>query len=90
MRGCSPACRANAHRVVNRSGAPCAYLIVGTRMARDVVHYPDAGRVLHDFEDGTWRLERADDGSPIEGGEIGQARPLKPRHDVRDAWADQR
>ena len=72
---CWSAGTANAHQVVNRSGAPCTYLIFGTRMARDVVHYPEAGRVLHD-EDGRWRLLRADDGSLIKGGEIEQVRPM--------------
>ena len=72
---CWPGSTANAHQVVNRSGAPCTYLIFGTRMARDVVHYPEAGRVLHD-EDGRWRLLRTDDGSLIKGGEIEQVRPM--------------
>jgi uncharacterized cupin superfamily protein len=71
---CWPAGTANAHQVINRSGAPCTYLIFGTRMARDVVHYPDTGRVLRD-EDGTWQLLRAD-GSLIKGGEIEQVRPM--------------
>ena len=73
---CWPAGEANAHQVVNRSGAPCTYLIFGTRMARDVVHYPESGRVLRDFEDGTWRMHRTDDGSLIRGGQIEQVRPL--------------
>ena len=72
---CWPAGTPNAHQVVNRSAAPCTYLIFGTRMVRDVVHYPDAGRILRDFEDGTWRLER-DDGTLIEGGRIEQVRPI--------------
>jgi uncharacterized cupin superfamily protein len=72
---CWPAGTANAHQVVNRSEAPCTYLIFGTRMARDVVHYPDTGKVLRD-EDGTWQLLHADDGSLIEGGEIEQVRPM--------------
>jgi uncharacterized cupin superfamily protein len=70
---CWPAGTANAHQVVNRSDAPCTYLIFGTRMARDTVHYPDTGKVLHDFEDGSWRLHRTD-GSLIEEGKIEQAR----------------
>jgi uncharacterized cupin superfamily protein len=81
---CWPAGTANAHQVVNRSDAPCTYLIFGTRMARDTVHYPDAGKVLYD-EDGIWRLQRTDDGSLINGGEIEQARPLT----WRGAKADQ-
>ena len=76
---CWPAGVENAHRVVNRSGAPCTYLIFGTRIARDVVRYPDSGRVQRDFEDGTWRLERADDGALIKEGKIEQVRPLTRR-----------
>ena len=73
---CWPAGAANAHQVVNRSDAPCTYLIFGTRMACDVVHYPDTGKVQRDFENGTWQLNRTDDGSLIKGGEIEQVRPL--------------
>ena len=72
---CWPAGTANAHQVVNRSGAPCTYLIFGTRMAHDIVHYPDVGKILYD-EGGTWRLHRTDDGSLIKGGKIEQVRPL--------------
>ena len=62
-------------RVVNRSGAPCTYLIFGTRMAHDIVHYPEVGKILYD-EAGTWRLHRTDDGSLIKAGKIEQVRPL--------------
>ncbi len=72
---CRPAGTANAHQVVNRSDAPCAYLIFGTRMAREVIHYPDAGRVGY-IEGEAWRLHRAGDGSVIMEGKIEQARPL--------------
>jgi uncharacterized cupin superfamily protein len=72
---CWPAGTANAHQVVNRSDAPCTYLIFGTRMAFDTVHYPGVGRILYD-EDGTWRLHRTDDGSLIKEGIIEQVRPL--------------
>lgn len=57
---CWKAGTANAHQVVNRSGAPCTYLIFGARVAHDIVHYPDVGRILYDFDDGTWRLHRTD------------------------------
>jgi hypothetical protein len=60
---------------VNRSNASCAYLIFGTRMAYDTVHYPDVGKILYD-EAGTWRLHRTDDGSLIREGTIEQFRPL--------------
>jgi len=72
---CWPAGTANAHQVVNRSGAPCTFLIFGTRMAHDVTHYPDVGKILYD-EGGRWRLHRTDDGSLIKGGKIEQVRPL--------------
>ena len=56
---CWPAGVPNAHHVSNQSGEPCSYLIVGTRMAHDVCHYPDSGRTLHS-EGSTWRLLEAD------------------------------
>ena len=72
---CWPAGAANAHQVVNRSDAPCTYLIFGTRMARETVHYPDLGRVGY-IEGETWRLCRADDGASIMEGNNEQVRPL--------------
>ena len=33
----------NAHHVANRSAAPLRYIIVGSRVAGDVCHYPDSG-----------------------------------------------
>src|SRR5918999_5095665 len=57
---CWPAGTANAHQVVNRSEWPCSFLIFGTRMLPDVIHYPDLGEVLYDFEDGSSRRERDD------------------------------
>lgn len=36
----------NAHHLTNRSQAPCRYLIVGSRVANDICHYPDDGRKL--------------------------------------------
>lgn len=75
---CWPAGEANAHQVVNRSDSLCAYLIFGTRMARDITHYPDAGRILYD-EDGAWRLHRADDGTLIKEGKTEQFRPMTRR-----------
>jgi uncharacterized cupin superfamily protein len=57
---CWPAGVANAHQVVNRSGAPCSYLIFGSGAVPDVVHYPELGEVLRAFGDGSWRKERTD------------------------------
>ena len=51
---CWPAGVANAHQVVNRSDAPCTYLVVGSRgPVQNVTHYPDRGDILYDFDDGT-------------------------------------
>jgi uncharacterized cupin superfamily protein len=55
---CWPAGEPNAHHVLNESKEPCAYLIVGTRLARDVCHYPDAGKTLY-TEGDVWRMEDA-------------------------------
>jgi uncharacterized cupin superfamily protein len=56
---CWPGGMANAHHVVNQSDAPCTYLIVGTRLDRDITRYPDSGQIQYD-EGGTWRICRAD------------------------------
>ncbi len=56
---CWPAGVPTAHYVSNDSAAPCSYLIVGTRVDRDVCHYPDTGRTLH-TEGKEWRLLEAD------------------------------
>ena len=65
---CWPAGVPNAHHLVNRSTAPCTYLIVGTRPTHDVCHYPDARRALH-TEGKTWRMV-ADDGTVLRSGTI--------------------
>lgn len=63
---CWPAGVANGHHVVNRSGAPCTYLVVGSRKARDIVHYSTIDKILI-RENGARRLIRRD-GSPfVEG-----------------------
>ena len=82
---CWPAGEANAHQVVNRSDAPCTYLIFGTRMAREVIHYPDLGRIGY-IEGGAWRLHRTDDGALIMEGKSEQVRPLTRRGSEAD-WA---
>lgn len=65
---CWPAGAANAHQVVNRSDAPCTYLILGTRVTHDICHYPDVGKILY-TEGDTWRLTR-DDGTLIKSGKV--------------------
>ena len=75
---CWPAGAANAHQVVNRSDVPCIYLIFGTRMAHEVIHYPDVERIGY-IEGEAWRLHRTDGGAPIMEGKTEQARPLMRR-----------
>ena len=68
---------------MNRSDEPCAYLIFGTRMANEVIHYPDVGRIGY-IEGETWRLHRTDDGSLIMEGKSEQVRPLTRRGSKAD------
>jgi uncharacterized cupin superfamily protein len=56
---CWPAGVPRAHHVSNRSNEPCSYLIVGTRVERDVCHYPDTGRTLHTVGK-DWQLRDAE------------------------------
>jgi uncharacterized cupin superfamily protein len=66
---CWPAGMANAHQVVNRSDAPCSYLIFGSGTVPDVVHSPERAEILRAFENGTWRIERTDGTLIKEGSE---------------------
>ena len=65
---CWPAGAPNAHFAINRSSAPCSYVIVGTRLTHDVCHYPDLGRTLY-TEGETWRLV-GEDGAVIKSGKV--------------------
>lgn len=65
---CWPAGIANAHHLINRSSQPCSYLIVGTRPAHDVCHYPDIGHTLY-TEGETWRIEDKD-GTVLKSGTV--------------------
>lgn len=65
---CWPQGRANAHSLMNRSGALCRYLVVGSRALGDVCTYPDEGRrQINDAT--TWRIEAAD-GSVLKSGDL--------------------
>lgn len=69
----------NAHRLLNRSDAPCRYLVVGTRCQGDICTYPDEGRrqVNGDLR---WHMETLD-GTVLRDGDL-------PRHllNLRPAW----
>jgi uncharacterized cupin superfamily protein len=58
----------NAHHLTNRSDKPCRYVIVGTRVARDISHYPDSGRRQVNGET-TWQILNAD-GTALRGGTL--------------------
>jgi uncharacterized cupin superfamily protein len=58
---CWPAGTPVGHRVDNRSDLPVRYLVVGTRLERDVIHYTDHDLVTH--KDGPNRRYLRRDGS---------------------------
>lgn len=71
---------ANGHHILNRSDDPCRYLIVGTRVARDVCTYPDHRRRQINT-DTDWQVVDDAAGTVLRGG------PL-PSHllDLPDRW----
>ena len=59
-----------AHCLENRSGADAVLLVVGTRAAAGVVHYPDHDVVMH--HDATGRRFTHGDGTPLTGSTQGE------------------
>ena len=59
-----------AHCLENRSGVDAVLLVVGTRAAAGVVHYPDHDVVMHHGAEGR-RLTRGD-GTPVAGSTQGK------------------
>lgn len=59
---CWPAGTAVGHRLDNRSAAPVRYLVIGTRLTRDIVHYTDHDLITH--VDGPARRYVRRDGTP--------------------------
>ncbi len=57
--------QATAHCLENRSDREAVMLVVGTRLAEDVVHYPDHDLILHRRAEGR-RFTRGD-GTPVSG-----------------------
>jgi uncharacterized cupin superfamily protein len=67
----------DAHHLINDGAEPCTYLIIGTRVAGDVCHYPDIGEKQVNGE-AEWHLEDAT-GHMIEAGDLPPAlRNLPP------------
>ena len=73
---CWPAGVANGHHVWNRSAAPSRHLIVGTRLAHEVVHYPDSGWTQID-EGSHWRVT-GPDGTILRQGALPDASRARP------------
>lgn len=59
---CWPAGDPVGHCLENRSGRDARYLVVGTRAARDIIHYPDDDLIA--VKDGTARRYMHADGRP--------------------------
>lgn len=60
-----PAGRADGHHLVNKSGGPVLYLVVGDRRPEDAVHYPDVDLHLP-ADSGAGRRFTTKAGEPIE------------------------
>lgn len=58
-----PAGKANAHHLINQSDADARFLVVGTRMPGDEVHYPHDDFKWAVSDDGTWFAAHKD-GTP--------------------------
>lgn len=58
----------NAHHLLNRSAAPCRYLVLGSRAAGDICSYPDEGLRQVNHTD-TWVIEDKD-GTVVKGGPL--------------------
>jgi uncharacterized cupin superfamily protein len=58
----------NAHHVTNRTDAPTRYMIVGTRVARDICHYPDEDEKQVNL-DTTWQITDSN-GQIVDGGDL--------------------
>lgn len=59
---CWPAGAPIGHRLDNRSPAPARYLVIGTRLPRDIIHYTDHDLITH--KDGPARRYLHRDGTP--------------------------
>lgn len=66
--GCWPHGCPNAHHLVNDGALPCTYLIIGSRVAQDICHYPDSGDKQING-DTSWQVETAN-GSILRTGDL--------------------
>lgn len=61
---------ANRHHLVNRTDAPAAFLVVGTRTVTETVYYSDIDMKVSDDADGFAFTRK--DGSPLTADQIGE------------------
>ena len=64
---CWPAGQPIGHQLENRSAADVVYLTIGTRLRRDMIHYPDHDLITH--KDGAARQYTYANGSPRSAGD---------------------
>lgn len=64
---CWPAGSPVGHRLDNRSGQPARYLVIGTRAARDRIHYTDHDLITE--KDGATRRYLHRNGTPYQTGD---------------------
>jgi uncharacterized cupin superfamily protein len=65
---CWPHGNPNAHHIANRTDTPVTYIIIGTRVAGDICHYPDEAERQVNLAT-TWAIE-TDAGEVIENGDL--------------------
>jgi uncharacterized cupin superfamily protein len=58
----------NAHHITNRTRQPVSYVVIGTRVAHDICHYPDQAERQVNLAT-TWHIE-TDAGEVIETGDL--------------------
>jgi uncharacterized cupin superfamily protein len=63
---CWPAGSPKAHCLETRSEAPAVYLVLGTRLRHDIVHYPDHDRVIAIDRETKERRATDSHGNPVE------------------------
>ncbi|MGV6849598.1 MAG: cupin domain-containing protein [Marinibacterium sp.] len=66
---CFPAGQTNGHHLVNRTDAPAAFLVIGTRTPSETAYYSDVDLMVHMDETGA-RFSRKD-GRPLTPDQIG-------------------
>ena len=64
-----PAGDANGHHLVNKTDAPAAFLVVGTRTETETAYYSDIDMMMKDTREGTTFTRK--DGSPLTADQIG-------------------